>query len=854
MLAVEDTHAALELSSGWFLENAWLIALIPAIGFALIIGFGKKMPMKGSEIGLTSMAASLVIATGAGIQWMQRTDSASHGDAEAIGGAFSGVRGVLRASAGGEVEPYIEPVVTQWVWWQNSGLEFGLGSHIDGLSVLLLWLVAFISLLVQVFSLDYVRGDRRYTHFFAALTLFSSGMLVMVMSSNMVQLILGWEIMGLCSFMLIGHWWEDAYNSHSALKAFFTVRVGDVGLLVGTAILFFGANDFAVANLDSNGFDIRAIQAWALSGDGSSWTLIMASSALFIAAIGKSGQFPLHTWLPDAMAGPTPVSSLLHSSTMVVAGVFLVARIYPVFWEGFNIANGGVSFIAIIGGITIVVAALLAFVQDDIKKVLAYSTVSQLGYMMLGLGTGAWLPAVFHVFTHAFFKCCLFLAAGSISHSGSHHSFDMKKDMGGLRKFMPITFGAWCVSTLALTGVIPFAGFWSKDEIIDNVGANGYTFLFWVGLGGAALTAMYMTRATYLTFFGEPRGAAAGIHHDDGGHDEYATEFRETAIRSADLVAALPRSLSAAANVPGDDIEHDAEGDPAHGGHHADEHDDHGPHESGKLILVPIVILAFLALTSGFVNPTPLAGDALGANLGEGVELLKKYVEPRYEPVAIGETAGHAGESIQLLEVTPLPAAEAGADGKDAYATGCGRTTPEPGTVCYFPKVKHAVPELSKILLSLGVVALGYATAIGFCIAFYKNKNPRLVGLTERSRIARGGYLFLKNKYYLDVLYQNVFVYFVSRPLAKATYWFNQNVIDGVVNGVGTSGKKAGNWVYNNIDQKIVDGAVNASGTVASETGHGLQPVQSGKVNQYGALLFGAATVGAIVLVILNVS
>ena len=583
MLAVEDTHAALELSSGWFLDNAWLIALIPAIGFALIIGLGKKMPMKGSEIGLASMAASLVIATGAGIQWMQRTDSASHGDAEAIGGAFSGVRGVLRASEGGEVEPYIEPVVTQWVWWQNSGLEFGLGSHIDGLSVLLLWLVAFISLLVQVFSLDYVRGDRRYTHFFAALTLFSSGMLVMVMSSNMVQLILGWEIMGLCSFMLIGHWWEDAYNSHSALKAFFTVRVGDVGLLVGTAILFFGANDFAVANLDSNGFDIRAIQAWALSGEGSSWTLIMASSALFIAAIGKSGQFPLHTWLPDAMAGPTPVSSLLHSSTMVVAGVFLVARIYPVFWEGFNIANGGVSFIAIIGGITIVVAALLAFVQDDIKKVLAYSTVSQLGYMMLGLGTGAWLPAVFHVFTHAFFKCCLFLAAGSISHSGSHHSFDMKKDMGGLRKFMPITFGAWCVSTLALTGVIPFAGFWSKDEIIDNVGANGYTFLFWVGLGGAALTAMYMTRATYLTFFGEPRGAAAGIHHDDGDHDEYATEFRETAIRSADLVAALPRSLSAAANVPGDDIEHDAEGDPAHGGHHADEHDDHGQHESGKL-------------------------------------------------------------------------------------------------------------------------------------------------------------------------------------------------------------------------------------------------------------------------------
>jgi NADH-quinone oxidoreductase subunit L len=829
VLAVEETYKALELSSGWFMEHAWLIALIPAVAFALIIALGKKMPFKGAEFGLVSIGASLVIATGAGIQWMQRTNSADHGG-EAAQGMFNGV---LRAAEGAEAKPFIEPVVSQWVWWQNSGLEFGIGSHIDGLSILLLWLVAFISFLVQIFSLDYVRGDRRYTHFFAALTLFSSGMLVMVMASNMVQLILGWEIMGLCSFMLIGHWWEDAYNSHSALKAFFTVRVGDVGLLIGTAILFFGSNQWAVDNLGTNGFDIRAIQAWALSGDGSSWALVMASVALFIAAIGKSGQFPFHTWLPDAMAGPTPVSSLLHSSTMVVAGVFLVARIYPVFWEGFNIGNGGLSFIAIIGGITIIIAALLAFVQDDIKKVLAYSTVSQLGYMMLGLGTGAWLPAVFHVFTHAFFKCCLFLAAGSISHSGSHHSFDMKKDMGGLRKFMPVTFGAWCVSTLALTGVIPFAGFWSKDEIIDNVGDAGYTFLFWIGLFGAALTAMYMTRATYLTFFGDPRGAAAGIHHDDD--HGYATEYRETLVTAATIdrelvtAGAAPKSLGAAA---------------AHGDGHGD---GHGPHESGKLILVPIVVLAVLALTAGFANPTPLAGDALGLNLGEGVELIKEYVEPRAQAVSLDIAAGHAGESVQLLEPSFVPAA---GDKKE----GCGRSTPEVGTVCYFPAVSHAVPTLSKILLSLGVVAIGYAAAIGFCIAFYKNKHPKLVGLTERSRVARGGYLFLKNKYYLDALYQNVFVYFVSRPLAKATYWFNQNVIDAAVDGVGAGGKRAGEFVYKNIDQKLVDGAVNASGTVASETGRGLQPIQSGRVNHYASLLFGAAAVGAIVLVILNVS
>ncbi len=823
---------AAELSSGWFLENAWLIALIPAIAFGLIIGFGKQMPMKGAEVGIASMAASLVVATGAAIQWIQRTNSAEGAEPE---GAFGLVRSFGRSlpqATEGEAEPFIEPVVRSWVWWQNSGFEFGIGSSIDGLAILLLWLVAFISLLVQIFSLDYVRDDRRYTHFFAALTLFSSGMLVMVMAENMIQLILGWEIMGLCSFMLIGHWWEDEANSRAALKAFFTVRVGDVGLLVGTVIIFFGANQWAQDNLDTNGFNIAAIQAWALSGEGSSHVLLWGAIALFIACIGKSGQFPLHTWLPDAMAGPTPVSSLLHSSTMVVAGVFLVARLFPVFWEGFDIGTGAVSFIAVIGAITIVIAALLAFVQDDIKKVLAYSTVSQLGYMMLGLGTGAWLPAVFHIFTHAFFKCCLFLCAGSISHSASHHSFDMKKDMGGLRKKMPVTFAAWSVSTLALTGVIPFAGFWSKDEIIDNVGNNGYTLFMWVGLAGAAMTAMYMTRATYLTFFGEPRGASAGEHHDEhaGAHGDAHADDQEP-----ELVGAGARSLSAAANA-------------------GDHHGDSSPHESGPLLLVPIVILAVLATFSGFTNATPL---------GEKWEYIKKYVEPRPEAVVIEDVlATGPGETLSLVDPRPGGATEfstadeaegeAGAEGE--AEAGCGLAAPEAGTACFFPAVTHAKPTLAKILLSLGVVAVGYAAAIGFCIAFYGRRNRRLVGLTARSRVANGGYQFLKNKYYLDWLYESVFVHFVAHPLAKATYWFNQSVIDGVVNQAGRSTKQTGEWVYRNVDQRLVDGVVNGSGAVASESGHALQPTQSGKVNQYGALLFGAVAVGAIVLVIVNVN
>ena len=547
--------------------------------------------------------------------------------------------------------------------------------------------------------------------------------------------------------MLIGHWWEEEANSRAALKAFFTVRVGDVGLLVGTAIIFFGANQWAVDNLDSNGFNLAAIQAWALSGEANTQFLLWGAVALFIACIGKSGQFPLHTWLPDAMAGPTPVSSLLHSSTMVVAGVFLVARIYPVFWEGFNIGTGGLSFIAIIGAITIVIAALLAFVQDDIKKVLAYSTVSQLGYMMLGLGTGRLAAGgVPHLHARLLQVCAVPLRrlgqplgfAPLLRHEEGHGRA-AQEDADHVR--------AWIVSTLALTGVFPFAGFWSKDEIIDNVGANGYTFLMWIGLGGAALTAMYMTRATYLTFFGEPRGAAAGHGHDDPHGEEHEMEY-------ATAGAPEPRSLGAAANAHGDD-HHDAHGD--------DHHDDHaGPHESGKLILIPIVILAFLAVTAGFANPTPLA-----SRFGEGVELIKTYVEPRATPVVdrgvprlrarrIGHT--HPG-------VVAHPRCRGGEEGAEGHSkAGCGFTAPEAGTVCFFPAVSHAEPKFAKIMLSLGIVGAGYAVAIAFCVAFYGRRDRRLVGLTERNTVLRGGFLFLKNKYYLDALYENVIVRAVAHP------------------------------------------------------------------------------------------
>jgi NADH-quinone oxidoreductase subunit L len=786
--------AAVALKSGWFLENAWIIPIIPAVAFALIIFFGKKLPMKGSELGVLSMVGSLVFAGGAAYQWIDRVNSASEGQ-------------------------YIEPVIRTWTWWQSGGFDLTIGQHMDGLSLTVLVVVAFISTLVQIYSLEYLRGDRRYTHFFASLTLFSAGMMNMVIADNMIQLILGWEIMGLCSFMLIGHWWEDHANSRAALKAFFTTRTGDIGLLVGTSILFFSANSWTQENLGVSGFSIRGLSAWALSGSPSSVAITAGAFALFVACIGKSGQFPLHTWLPDAMAGPTPVSSLLHSSTMVVAGVFLVARLFPVFYEGMNIYGSSLNFVTLIGGITIIIAALLAFVQNDIKKVLAYSTVSQLGYMMMGLGAGAWLPAVFHIFTHAFFKACLFLAAGSVSHSGSHHSFDMKKDMGGLRKFMPITFVTWVISTLALCGVFPLSGFFSKDEIIDNVGYAGYDIFMIVGLVGAFMTAAYMTRATYLTFFGEPRGAAAGEHHEEEGHDAHAAGH-------------------------GHDAHH---GHDDHDDHDNDAHASHGPHESNAFITVPLIILATLAIGAGFLNAVPF---------GEKWENMKKWVEPRavvvgdVDHAAVGEVRG-----VRAEETTPAAGETAGAaygeEGHGSHSSDCGKKTPKDG-VCYAPYVKHAPFKWSKAALSMAIVFAGIILSWLVSVQLYTRKRGFFVGLTKKNKLLAAGHAFLVNKYYLDHLYEKIIVRGIAHPIAKGAYWINQNVLDGVVNGAGIGTKGIARWVYRNVDQRVVDGAVNGSGVVARGAGGALRPVQSGKVNQYGALLFAAAAVAGLVLIIIN--
>jgi NADH-quinone oxidoreductase subunit L len=747
------------------LENAWIIPLIPAASFFLILFFGKRMPKKGAEIGIAALGVCFALAIVTNIQWWDRVDTAEHaaeeghsddgaehgdegaehgdedaehGEEEAFGladGELASLVPAATASApvaedpeGGEeahAEYSVEPVHETWTWWSNGGVDFTVGMLLDGPAVMMLFVVTLISLLVHVYSTDYVNGDRRYTHYFAFLSLFTASMLGLIMSENTLQLLTMWELVGLCSFALIGHWWEEKPNSDAALKAFITNRVGDVGLICGVVILFFGAGQT---------FDILTINEMAVAGEIDHLVLLVASCSLLAAVMSKSGQFILHTWLPDAMAGPTPVSALIHAATMVVAGIYMVGRLYGVFFQGLSIGTSSVNLLAIIGGVTVLGGAGLAFVQSDIKKVLAYSTVSQLGYMAMALGVGAWTAAMFHLFTHAMFKAGLFLGSGSVAHSV--HSFDMKEHMGGMKRFMPRTYWTFVICTGALIGLFPLAGFWSKDEILagaEQLG-TGYTAFVVVGLLGAFMTAAYMTRCVYLTFHGEPRGHAADKEHP--------------------------------------------------------------PHESGPRIVVPLYILSGMAVVAGFTN-VPDSGALSWVPSGWALR-FEHYFEPKGE---------------------------------------------------YFPGVldtfSHPEFNIGIALLStvIGLAGIGLASAW-----YFKGLGPH--GITERNKLARAGHRVLVEKYYLDKLYTDIIVGGVKGPIARGVNWFNQRGLDGIVNGVGTLSVRSGRFVYDKIDQGIVDTLVDGSGSAAEGSGQGLRGMQTGRVQQYAALLFGATAVLAAIFII----
>ena len=397
-------------------------------------------------------------------------------------------------------------------WLDVGGATIELGLLVDQLTVIMLIVVTGVSLAIQVYSLGYMHRDPGYSRYFAYMSLFTASMVGLVLSINIIQLYAFWELVGISSYLLIGFWHERPAAAAAAKKAFIITRIGDVGFLIAILYLFFRADDFAAAGL--NAFHIPDIWhaaqpviiggAGILGGAALTWLVL----GIFAGAVGKSGQFPLHAWLPDAMEGPTPVSALIHAATMVAAGVFLVARFFPVFQQ----TSDALAVVALIGTFTALMAATMALVMNDMKRVLAYSTISQLGYMMAALGVGAYSAALFHLMTHAAFKALLFLGAGSVNHAT--RTFDMRY-MGGLWRYMPLTYALTVIGGLSLVGIIPLAGFWSKDEILVGVWSGTGLVGQWVGkltfamlLAGILLTAFYTFRMLYMTFHGQFRGGA----------------------------------------------------------------------------------------------------------------------------------------------------------------------------------------------------------------------------------------------------------------------------------------------------------------------------------------------------------
>ncbi len=430
-----------------------------------------------------------------------------------------------------------------YVWMTSGDVKFAIGFLIDPLTALMMVVVTFVSLMVHVYTVGYMADDPGYTRFFSYISLFTFSMLMLVMANNFLQLFFGWEAVGLVSYLLIGFWFTRPTAIYASLKAFLANRVGDSGFVLGIGLIvaFFGSLDYATVFAAAPKLATTVLDI----GSGTAWPLMTAICiALFVGAMGKSAQVPLHVWLPDSMEGPTPISALIHAATMVTAGIFMVARMSPLF----ELSETALSFVTIIGATTALFMALLGIVQNDIKRVIAYSTLSQLGYMTVALGVSAYPAAIFHLMTHAFFKALLFLGAGSVI-IALHHEQDLRK-MGGLRRYMPVTYATMWVGSLALAGIPPFAGFFSKDAIIDAVQLSsvaGHGYAQFAVTAGVFLTAFYTFRMLFLAFHGEERFRHAEPAQDD--HDG-AKEAHEEPGHHEDGHAASPRESPWVITVP----------------------------------------------------------------------------------------------------------------------------------------------------------------------------------------------------------------------------------------------------------------------------------------------------------------
>ncbi|MBW8312310.1 MAG: NADH-quinone oxidoreductase subunit L [Rhizobium sp.] len=530
-----------------------VIALAPLVGSIVAGLFGKQVGRAGAHW-VTILGVAVSCALSLHVLWQFLSQCAA---------------------------PFNENVYT---FFQVGGYSAHVGFMVDKLTAMMMVVVTFVSLLVHVYTIGYMEEDPGYQRFFSYISLFTFSMLMLVMSNNFLQLFFGWEAVGLVSYLLIGFWYKRPTAIFANLKAFLVNRVGDFGFLLGIAgvLAWIGTLDYATAFTHAANADLNAtftlwsgkigFGGWSydvLSGPVQVEVISFICICLFIGAMGKSAQVPLHVWLPDSMEGPTPISALIHAATMVTAGIFMVARMSPLFEQ----SEAALAFVLFIGATTAFFTGLIGIIQNDIKRVVAYSTLSQLGYMTVALGVSAYSAAVFHLMTHAFFKALLFLAAGSVI-IGMHHEQDMRK-MGGLRKYMPITYWTSLIGTLALVGTPFLSGFYSKDTIIEaaahNAHANGgfvAQYGYWAVLAGVFVTSFYSFRLLYLTFHGKERFREAP-------HDEHHG-----------------------------DAHHDAHGDDHGHGHHGPVE----PHESPWVVTVPLILLAIPSLFIGYFTVGPMLG------------------------------------------------------------------------------------------------------------------------------------------------------------------------------------------------------------------------------------------------------
>jgi len=674
-----------------FLDLIWAIPLFPAIGFVINGIFGKKMPKSAvATIAAGAVLIAFIFSVGAVFQLSQLpADSRSHNVA-----LYRWIDAGPAHTKSGDVERF----AVDW------------GFLLDPLSAVMILVVTGIGFLIHVYSVGYMYEEDGFYRFFAYLNLFMFSMLTLVLGNNYVMMFVGWEGVGLCSYLLIGYYFLKRSAGDAAKKAFVVNRVGDWGFSIGIFMVFMTVGTLQFTEV---GERIREGAAAGNFQSGDMWFTMMAL-ALFVGATGKSAQIPLFVWLPDAMEGPTPVSALIHAATMVTAGVYMVARSNFIF----QLAPEAMLAVAVIGALTALMAASIGIVQNDIKRVLAYSTVSQLGYMFLALGVGAFAAGVFHLMTHAFFKALLFLGSGSVIHA-LHHEQDMR-NMGGLKNKIPWTFRTMFIGTIAIAGIPPLAGFFSKDEILWQAfsSEHGSPVLWAIGALVAGMTSFYMFRLLFMTFFGEYRGAKAHVH--DHGHA---------------------------------------------GAHEI--------HESPNTMIIPLMVLAVGSIVAGWIGLPPWLGGSA----------FEHWLDPVFEPV--------------------LPVAAEAHHYSHAFEIG---------------------------MAALSVVIAFVGLFIAYTAYYKKSTLPDRVAAQ-----ARGLYNLLSHKYYVDELYDALFVN-RAKGSGSSLWRFDARIVDGMVNGSAwTTVKSAlvsGWW-----DRWIVDGLVRFTGGFIKTASWPVRLIETGYTQNYALVM-----------------